>query len=41
MKAVTNDSEGKLSQAISLYIQALEYFVPALECELYSLIKGL
>ena len=36
MKAVTNDSEGKLSQAISFYIQALEYFIPALECELYK-----
>ena len=43
MIAVTNDSEGKISQAINFYVQALEYFIPALECELYSLTncKGL
>ena len=41
MTAVTNDSKGKLSDAISFYIQALEYFVPALECEFCSFTKGL
>ena len=36
-KAVTNDSEGNLGLAINFYIQALEYFIPALECEFFSI----
>ena len=41
MKAVRNDSEGKLGLAIDLYIRALEYFIPALECELFSISQSL
>ena len=35
MQAVTKDSEGKFGQAINFYTQALEYFIPALECEYF------
>ena len=35
-KAVTSDSEGRLSTAITFYTQALEYFIPALECENFT-----
>ena len=40
MKAVRNDSEGKLCLAIDFYIRALEYFIPALECELFSIFQS-
>lgn len=40
MKAVRNDSEGKLGLAIDFYIRALEYFIPALECELFSIFQS-
>ena len=29
------DSEGKLGAAVNLYCEALEHFLPALECELH------
>lgn len=38
-KAVTKDSEGKVGVAINLYIQALDYFIPALECEFFLFVK--
>ena len=41
MKAVTNDSEGNLGLAINFYIQALEYFIPALDCEFFSISQSL
>ena len=31
-QAVVKDSEGKLSLAVALYCEALEHFLPALEC---------
>ena len=33
MQAVAKDSEGKIGSAVNYYCQALEYFIPALECE--------
>ena len=41
MKAVRYDSERKLGLAIDFYVQALEYFIPALECELFSISQSL
>ena len=40
MKAVENDTEGKLGLAINLYTQALEYFIPALECKFLPVSPG-
>ena len=40
MKAVENDSEGKLVLAIKFYTQALEYFIPALACKFLTMFSG-
>ena len=36
-QAVVKDSEGKLGLAVTLYCEALEHFLPALECRYEAL----